>query len=203
MRTSGFMRIALDNSVINWKAFQGRDPAIQVDDEKRRDYEAIEKLFELQERCHVVLVVVDQVDREASKTSNETKRVKLLDTLKLCKEKFYLTRFETSTLSKEAAKARGKSGINLGEGAYWITEDNQRRINEYIESGRNLEEKVDLEVLATVAIAGVRLFVTVDDYLLANSRIREFAKQKDGIWIYRPSEVLILVDASLRESEEE
>ena len=203
MRTSGFMRIALDNSAINWKAFQGREPAIQVDDEKRRDYEAIEKLFELQERCHVVLVAVDQVDREASRTSNETKRVKLLDTLKLCKEKFYLTRFETSTLSKEAAKARGKSGINLGEGAYWITEDNQRRINEYIESGKNLEEKVDLEVLATVAIAGVRLFVTVDDHLLANSRIREFAKQKDDIWIYRPSEVLILVDASLRESEGE
>jgi len=166
-----------------------------VDNEKRRDYKAIEKLFELQERCQVVLVAVDQVDREASRTSNETKRVKLLDTLKLCKEKFYLTRFETSTLSKKAAKARGKSGINLGEGAYWITEDNQRRINEYIDIGRNLEEKVDLEVLVTVAIAGVRLFVTVDDHLLANSRIIEFVKQKDGIRIYRPSEVLILVDA--------
>lgn len=203
MPTSGFVRIAIDNSVINWKAFQGQEPAIQADDEKRRDYEAIERLFELQARCRVVLVAVDQVDREARKTSDESKRTKLLETLKLCKEKFYLTRFKRSTFSKKAAKARGKSGINLGEGAYWVTEDNQRRINEYIESGRNLEEKVDLEVLATVAIAGVRLFVTVDDHLLANSWIREFAKQKDGIWIYRPSEVLILVDASLGESEGE
>ncbi|MBA7601074.1 hypothetical protein ES703_08141 [subsurface metagenome] len=149
------------------------------------------------------MVAVDQVDRETRKTSDESKRTKLLKTLKLCKEKFYLTRFERSTFSKKAAKARGKSGINLGEGVYWVTEDNQRRINEYIESGRNLEEKVDLEVLATVAIAGVRLFVTVDDHLLANSRIREFAQQKDGIWIYRPSEVLIPVDASLGESEGE
>ena len=204
MRTSGFVRIAIDNSVINWKAFQGREPTIQADDEKRRDYEAIERLFELQERCRVVLVAVDQVDRETRKTSDESKRTKLLKTLKLCKEKFYLTRFERSTFSKKAAKARGKSGINLGEGVYWVTEDNQRRINEYIESGRNLEEKVDLEVLATVAIAGVRLFVTVDGDLLANSQIREFVKRKDGIWIYRPSEILLLLDASCSgESERE
>jgi len=201
VRTSRFMRIALDNSVINWKAFQGREPAIHVDDEKRRDYEAIERLFELQERCRVVLVAVDQVDREASKTSDESKRTKLLETLKLCKEKFYLTRFERLTFSKKAAKATGKSGINLGEGAYWVTEDNMRRIKEYIASGQNVEEKVDLEVLATAAIAGVRLFVTVDDELLANSQIREFVKQKDGIWIYRPSEILVLVDASPAESE--
>ncbi|MBA7596256.1 hypothetical protein ES703_03226 [subsurface metagenome] len=204
MRTSGFVRIAIDNSVINWKAFQGREPTIQADDEKRRDYEAIERLFELQERCRVVLVAVDQVDREASKTSDESKRTKLLETLKLCKEKFYLTRFERSTVSKKAAKARGKSGINLGEGAYWVTEDNVRRIKEYIASGRNVEEKVDLEVLATVAIAGVRLFVTVDGDLLANSQIREFVKRKDGIWIYRPSEILLLLDASCSgESERE
>jgi hypothetical protein len=147
------------------------------------------------------LVAVDQVDREASKTSDESKRTKLLETLKLCKEKFYLTRFERSTFSIKATKASGKSGINLGEGAYWVTEDNQRRINEYVESGKNLKEKVDLEVLATVAIAGVRLFVTVDEHLLSNSQIREFAKQKDGIWIYRPSEALILVDASPGKSE--
>jgi len=193
---TGFVRIAIDNSVINWKAFQGRDPTIQADDKKRRDYEAIERLFELQERCRVVLVAVDQVDREASKTSDESKRTKLLETLKLCKEKFYLTRFKTSTFSKKAAKARGKSGINLGEGAYWVTEDNGRRIKEYVASGRTVKEKVDLEVLATAAIAGVRLFVTVDGHLLANSQIREFAKRKDGIWIYRPSEVLMLLDAS-------
>jgi len=201
VRKSGFVRIAVDNSVINWKAFQGRDSAIQADYEKRCDYEAIQRLFQLQERCRVVLVAVDQVDREASKTSNETKRAKLLDTLKLCKEKFYLTRFETSTFSKKAAKATGKSGINLEEGAYWITEDNERRIKEYVASGRTLKEKVDLEVLATAAIAGVRLFVTVDDRLLANSQIREFVKRKGGIWIYRPSEILMLVDASLREAE--
>ena len=88
VRTSGFVRIAIDNSVINWKTFQGREPAIQADDEKRRDYEAIERLFELQERYRVVLVAVDQVDREARKTSDESKRTKLLETLKLCKEKF-------------------------------------------------------------------------------------------------------------------
>ena len=127
--TSGFVRIAIDNSVINWKAFQGREPAIQADDEKRRDYEAIVRFFELQARCRVVLVAVDQVDREARKTSDESKRTKLLETLKLCKEKYYLTRFERSTFSKKAAKARGKSGINLGEGAYWVTEDNQREEN--------------------------------------------------------------------------
>ncbi len=90
----------------------------------------------------------------------------------------------------------GKSGINLEEGAYWVTEDNERRIKKYVPSGRTLKEKGDLEVLATAAIAGVRLFVTVDDRLLANSHIREFVKQKDGIWIYRPSEILMLVDAS-------
>lgn len=190
------MRIAIDNSVISWKALQGREPAIQADDEKRRDYEAIERLFDLQERCRVVLVAVDQVDREARKTSDESKRTKLLETLKLCKEKFYLTRFERLTFSKKAAKARGKSGINLGEGAYWVTEDNMRRIKEYIASGRNVKEKVDLEVLAAAAIAGVRRFVTVDGRLLANSQIREFVKGKDGIWIYRPSEILMLFDAS-------
>ena len=201
MQMSEIMRIAIDNNVINWKAGQGLELDIQEDDEKRRDYEAIERLFELQERRRVILVAVDQTDREARKTSNESKRAKLLDTLRLCKEKFYLTRFETSTLSKKAAKARGKSGINLEEGAYWVTEDNERRIKEYVASGRTLEEKVDLEVLATVAIAGVRHFVTVDDRLLANSQVREFAKRKDGIWIYRPSEILMLVDASPRVSE--
>jgi len=89
----------------------------------------------------------------------------------------------------------------LGEGAYWVTEDNMRRIKEYIASGQNLEDKVDLEVLATAAIAGVRLFVTVDYKLLAKSQIRAFVKRKDDIWIYRPSEILMLVDASPAESE--
>lgn len=93
MPTSGFVRIAIDTNVIRWKAGQGRAPAIQADYEKRRDYEAIERLFELQERCRVVLVAVDQVDREAGKKFDETKQAKVLDTLKLCKEKYYLTRF--------------------------------------------------------------------------------------------------------------
>lgn len=199
---SSFVRIAIDNSVINWKAFQGQEHTIQADDEKRLDYEAIERLFQLQEQCTVILVAIDQTDRETSKTSDESKRAKLLDTLKLCKEKFYLTRFETSTFSKKAAKARGKSGINLGEGAYWVTEDNNRRIKEYVATGRTTKEKVDLEVLATAAIAGVRRFVTVDSHLLANSMIREFAKQKDGIWIYRPSEILMQLDYSSSQKSE-
>jgi hypothetical protein len=188
---SGFVRIGIDNDIVCWKAFQGLDPAIQADDEKRRDYEAIERLFLLQEQCEIVLVAIDQTDREASRTSDESTRTKLLATLKLCKEKFYLTRFKTSTLSRKAAKAGGKSGINLGQGAYWITEDNVRRIKEYIDFGQNNDEKVDLEVLATAAIAGVRRFVTVDYPLLANSRIKDFVRKQDGILIYRPSEILV------------
>ena len=50
VRTSSFVRIAIDNSVINWKAFQCREPDIEADDNKRRDYKAIERLFKLQER---------------------------------------------------------------------------------------------------------------------------------------------------------
>ena len=194
MGKSDFVRIAVDKSVISWKAGQGLAPTIQNDDKRRRDYEAIERLFELQEQCRIVLVAVDTVDREARITSNDSERTKQLETLKLCKEKFNLTRFKKLTPSRRPAT--GKSGINLGEGAYWVTEDNMRRIKEYIATGRNQEDRLDLEVLATVAVAGVRLFVTVDSYLIANSQIREFVKQKDGIWIYRPSEILMLLDAS-------
>ena len=194
MRKSDFVRIAVDNSVINWKAGQGLEPDIQDDDEKRRDYEAIERLFELQKQCRVVLVAVDQIDREARKTSDKSERTKLLETLKLCKEKFNLTRFEKLTFSKRAAGAAGKSGINFGEGAYWVTEDNMRRIEEYIAIGRNRKDRVDLEMLATAAIAGVRRFMTVDYKLLKKSHIREFVRRKDGIWLYRPSEILMLID---------
>lgn len=196
-----FVRIAVDNSIINWKAWQGEKPTVQNDPEKRRDYEAIKRLFELQKQCRVVLVAVDQVDREARKTSDESNRMKLLETVKQCKEKFNLTRFEKLTISKRATRATGKSGINLGEGAYWVTEDNVRRIKEYIATGRNREDQLDLEVLATAAIAGVRRFVTVDYELLRKSHIRKFVERKDGIWIYRPSEILMLVDASPAESE--
>ena len=194
MQKSSIVRVAIDNSIVNWKTSQGRDIKIQDDYEKHNDFVAIERLFQLQEQGNVVLVAVDQIDREARKTSNASRRIELLNTLYLCKEKFFLTRFETSTSSKKALQASGKSGINLGQGAYWITEDNVRRINEYIAAGQTTEEKVDLEVLATVAIAGVRLFMTVDNHLLANTKIREFIKRKDGIQIYHPSEILKLVD---------
>lgn len=200
MQKSDFVRIAVDNSIINWKAGQGLDPTIQNDDKKRRDYEAIERLFELQKQCRVVLVAVDTVGHEARRTSNESKRTKQLETLKLCKEKFNLTRFNKLTPSKGAGT--GKSGINLGEGAYWATEDNMRRIEEYIAIGRNSEDQADLEVLATAAIAGVRHFMTVDYKLLDKSYIGEFVRRKDGICMYRPSEILMLLDASPGESEE-
>jgi hypothetical protein len=66
----------------------------------------------------------------------------------------------------------------------------------YIASARNQDEEVDLEMLATVAIAGVRLFVTVDYPLLANNAIREFVKRMDGIHLYRPSEIIKQFGAS-------
>jgi len=199
VRKSDFVRIAVDKSVISWKAGQGLDPTIQNDDEKRHDYEAIERLFELQKQCRVVLVAVDTVGHEARRTSNESERTKQLETLKLCKEKFYLTRFNKLTPSKRPGM--GKSGIDLGEGAYWVTEDNMRRIEEYIAIGQNFEDQADLEVLATAAIAGVRRFMTVDYNLLKKNYIREFVRQKDGIWMYRPSEIVKLIDTSPAESE--
>jgi len=196
---SDFVRIAVDKSVISWKAGQGLAPTIQNDDKRRRDYEAIERLFELQEQCRVVLVAVDTVDREARITSNDSERTKQLETLKLCKEKFNLTRFKKLTPSRRPAT--GKSGINLGEGAYWVTEDNMRRIEEYIAIGQSSKDQADLEVLATVAIAGVRRFMTVDYKLLDKNYIREFAERKDGISMYRPSEILKLIDTSSPELE--
>ena len=190
------IRIAIDNNVISWKAFQGLQPAIQKDDRMRCDYIAIKRLFELQEQYPVVLVAVDQVYREASRTSDESKRTKLRETLKLCKEKFYLTRFQALTSPKGTAKARGKSGINLEDGSVWITKNGRRRIDEYIAIGQNEEEKRDLEVLATVAIAGVRRFATVDYNLLGNNRIKKYIQQEDGIFIYRPSEILKRLETS-------
>jgi hypothetical protein len=193
-----FVRIAVDNNIICWKAFQGQQLAIKTNDPKSRDklcdYEAVQRLFELQKYGRVVLVAVDQVYREASKTSDKSKRMRLLYTVYLCKEKFFLTRFDTLSHSHRALKASGESGINLSSEYYWVTDDNKRRIKEYVEHGRTPKEKVDLEVLATIAIAGVRRFVTVDEALLANSHIIEFVKQQDDIWIYRPSEILPLVD---------
>ena len=189
-----FVRIAVDSSIINWKASQGLDASIQSNNEKRKEYEAILKLFKLQDQGQLILVALDQVDKELSRISNESKRANRLEILSLCKEKFYLTRFATETISKRAEKSTGKCGINLGEGSYWITKDNERRINQYVTSGRDLEEKVDLEVLATAAIAGVRYFVTVDDELLANEAVKRFASEQDGIGIYRPTEMLRELD---------
>ena len=190
------IRIAIDNNIISWKAFPDLQPAIQKDDRMRCDYKAIIRLFELQEQYPVVLVAVDQVYREASRTSDESKRTKLRETLKLCKEKFYLTRFQALTSPKGAAKARGKSGINLEDGSFWITKNGRRRIDEYIAIGQSEEEKRDLEVLATVAIAGVRRFATVDYNLLDNNRIKKYIQQEDGISIYRPSEILKRLETS-------
>jgi hypothetical protein len=200
VQESDFVRIAVDKSVISWKAGQGLAPTIQNDDKKRRDYEAIERLFELQKECRVVLVAVDTVGHEARRTSNESERTKQLETLNLCKEKSNLARFDKLTPSRRAAT--GESGIDLGEGAYWVTKDNMRRIEEYVEIGRNSKDQADLEVLATAAIAGVRRFMTVDYRLLDKSYIRKFVREKDGISMYRPSEILMLIDISPRESEE-
>lgn len=110
-------RIAIDNSVVNWKTDQGLRASIQNDPTKRRDYQAIEQLFDLQERGQVILVAVDQLDRESKKTSYTERRNKLIETVKLCKEKWYLARFQALSKSKRASKSTQESGINLGDGA--------------------------------------------------------------------------------------
>jgi hypothetical protein len=48
-----------------------------------------------------------------------------------------------------------ESGINLKNGAYFVTDDHIKKIEEYVAFGTKSQEKVDLDVLATVAIAGV------------------------------------------------
>jgi len=188
-----YRRIAPDSSVINWKAGQGREEIVQGDPEKRREYQAIEKLFELQDQDQIVLVAVDQVDKEINRTNDEAKREKLIKTLALCKEKHYLTRFETRTLSKRASKAKGKVGINLGNGAYFVTEGDIRKIEEYTTFGASLNEQVDLEILATAAIARVEIVVFVDKPFLQNEEIKDFAKQKDNIEICTPTQVIKLL----------
>ena len=193
MKKLRYRRIAPDSSVINWKAGQGREPIVQKDPEKRREYQAIEKLFELQDQGQIVLVAVDQVDKEITRTNDEAKREKLIETLGLCKEKHYLTRFETRTLSKRASKAKGKVGINLGNGAYFVTEGDIRKIEEYTTFGASLNQQVDLEILATAAIAEVKVVVFVDSPLLGNKKIKDFAKQKDEIEICTPTQVIKLL----------
>jgi hypothetical protein len=183
-------RIAIDNNVINWKAFQGLSPTVQKDHKKRRDYQAILELFDLQGKNQIILVGVDQVDREVQQTPNEAKRVALIETWKLCEEKYCLTRFESLAKSKRGAKSKQESGINLQNGAWFVTDQDMKKIDEYVAFGTTSEEKTDLEVLATAAIARVDVFVTVDCRLLQNKRIKDFAKQKDDIQIYSPSEIL-------------
>ena len=186
-------RIAPDSSVINWKAWQGYEPTIQGDPEKRREYQAIEELFNLQDQGHIVLVALDQVDREIKKTSDDAKRGKLIETLRLCKEKSYLTRFEAEVQSKRASKSKVKSGINLGNGACFITDDDIHKIEEYITFSASLHQRVDLEVLATAAIAGVQVVVAVDSPLLRNTAIKEFVRQKDNIELCTPTQVIELL----------
>ena len=188
-----YRRIAPDSSVINWKAYQGLNHTIQADSEKRREYQAIEKLFELQDQGQIVLVALEQVDKEINRTSNEVNRVKLIETLGLCKEKYYLTRFESCKKSKWASRAKGKVGINLGNGAYFITESGKCKIKEYVAVGTNLKEQTDLEILATAAIAGVKVVVFIDSPLLGNKKIKDFAKQKDDIEVCTPSQAIRLL----------
>lgn len=188
-----YRRIAPDSSVINWKAYQGREPSVQEKPANRREYQAIEKLFELQDQGQIVLVALDQVDKEINRTSNEVKRGKLIETLGLCKEKYYLTRFESCKKTKRASRAKGKVGINLGNGAYFITESGECKIKEYITFGDSLEEKVDLEIVATAAIAGVKVVVFVDNPFLRDQKVKDFAKQKDDIEICTPIQVIKLL----------
>jgi hypothetical protein len=183
-------RIAIDNSIINWKAGQGLCPTVQKDPKKHREYQAILELFDLQRRRQIILVGVDQIDREVQQTSVEAKRVALVETWKLCEEKHCLTRFESLAKSKRGSKSEQESGINLQNGAWFVTDQDMKKIDEYIAFGTTSKEKTDLEVLATVAITQVDFFVTVDCRLLQNKRIKDFARQKDDIQIYSPSEIL-------------
>ncbi len=186
-------RIAPDSSVINWKAYQGRKSSVQGNPTSRREYQAIEKLFELQDQGQIVLVALDQVDKEISRTPDEVKRGKLIETLGLCKEKYYLTRFESYKKSKRASKAKGKVGINLGNGAFYITEDDIHKIEEYTMFSDSLGKQVDLEILATAAIAGVKVVVFVDNNFLSDKQVKDFAKQKDDIEIYTPTQAIRLL----------
>ena len=183
-------RVAIDSSVISWKAGQGLETSVQGDADKRREYEAIEQLFDLQDRGLVVLVRVDQVDRETKRTPPESGREEVERVRRKCKETHLLTRFSPSTQSKSASKSPQKSGINLAEGAHWMTDARKTKIDQYISHGTTDEERLDLEVLATVAIADVHTFVTVDYPLLNNAQIKDFVKREDDIDVCRPSQVV-------------
>lgn len=167
-------QIALGTNILNWLAYQGLEAKVQKDPKKRLDYEAIVELFSLQDKGYVILAGPDQAWREVENTTDESKKAKLLDAWARTKKKYCLTRFP----------------INLKDGAYWVTEATEYKLKQYLNFSRTKKERKDLEVLATVAIAGFTIFVTVDYNLLANKRIRNFILQEDNIDIYRPVQIL-------------
>lgn len=71
-----------------------------------------------------------------------------------------------------------------------MTEDAKGKFEHYVTFGNTDEEKKDLAVLASVAIAGFSIFVTVDYTLLGNKCIEDFVRQQDNIFMYRPSEII-------------
>lgn len=201
MDKTRYKRIAPDSSVVNWMARQGRDDSVQSDPNKQREYKAIERLYELQEQGQIVLVGVDQVHKELARTNDEAKREKLLETLGLCRDKHYLTRFDSREKSKRASHAKGKVGINLGDGAQWITADDEIKIEEYIAFGDSSAEKRDMEVLATAAIARANIVVFIDKPFLSSQRVKDFAKQNDDIDICTPTQAIeLLVQVGIAES---
>lgn len=197
MASANLRRVAIDSSVINWKAGQGLASSVQGKPDKRREYDAIVQLFDLQDKGRVTLVRVDQVDRETEATASESKRAKLVAVRESCRENWLLTRFASSTKSKRASKSPQKSGINLKDGARWMTHDSKKKIDDYVSHGKTDKERVDLEVLATVAIADVNTFVTVDDHLLDNPKIEDFVKREDNIDVCQPSHVVEQLLATL------
>jgi len=184
------LRVAIDNNVINWKAGQGCHESIRKDANKHCDYVSIQKLYSLQDAGCVVIVGVDKVDRERRKTSDASLKSEIDQVWQKCKEKYLLTRFEPSIQSKKSIKSHQENGINLVDGAHFIDNHDVEKIDEYVDFGNTLEDKVDLEVLATVAIAKVQVFITVDYRLLNKKHILDFVKQKDNISICRPIEFL-------------
>lgn len=69
-----YKELALDTNVLNWLAFQGTQNEVQRHSEKRQDYDAIKRLFALQEKCCITLAGPDQVYREAMETKDEEKK---------------------------------------------------------------------------------------------------------------------------------
>jgi predicted nucleic acid-binding protein len=184
------LRVAIDNNVISWKAGQGSHENIRKDKDKYCDYLAIQKLFSLQDDDCIILVGIDKVDRERQMTSNAVLRLARDRVWQRCKEKYLLTRFEQAIQSKKQLKSPRENGINLEDGAHFIDNNSEDKIAAYVEFGTTQKDKVDLEVLATVAIANIQVFITVDYKLLHKQHILDFVKQNDDICIFRPSDFL-------------